>query len=260
MNYKKLTREPVVHFIMLSFLILGGEHLLKDQKKEIVVSQEVQDFLFERYEDLTLTKLDDTTKRKLIEEYIQEEILINEAYKKNLDKGDSRIRQNLLRKMRGLIIGKIDVPTEQDALDFYSLNKNKFINPKSYDIKHVFYRNKEDLPKDKNLIKLTDGDSHSDIGNIIRTATIDHLSRSFGKQVAIETKTAPIGEWIGPIESEHGFHYINVSSVENERILAFEEVKSKIMYHWPTLYGERKINDEINKQRLNYNIKIESMN
>ena len=105
-------REPLLHFAVLAGLLFVIDYWASErQRDEIVVSQQTIDYLIKQREDLELRQLAAEERQDTIDQFIEDEILYAEAYKRGLDRGDSRMRRNLILKMRGLLAGEISEPT-----------------------------------------------------------------------------------------------------------------------------------------------------
>ncbi len=101
---KRLLKEPLVHFLVLALLLFAIDYVFSSSQKErIVVDQQSIDYLIKQRADLELRELSAEEKQETIESYIDDEILLREAYKRGLNNNDSRMRRNMILKMRGLL-------------------------------------------------------------------------------------------------------------------------------------------------------------
>ena len=97
----RLLREPMLHFFALAALLFVLEaYFSAGQKTRIVVDQVTADYLIRQREDLELRVLDEAERASVVDAYVEDEILYREAYRRGLDQGDSRMRRNLILKMR----------------------------------------------------------------------------------------------------------------------------------------------------------------
>lgn len=88
--------EPLVHFLALAALLFVLDQVFSStQKEKIIVDEQTADFLIKQREDLELRKLTPEERQETIAAFIEDEILYREAYKRGLDKGDTRMRRNL---------------------------------------------------------------------------------------------------------------------------------------------------------------------
>ena len=107
----KLVKEPLFHFLLLAALLFVLEHVFSStQKEKIIVDQQTAEYLVKQREDLQLRKLSPAEREVTINSFVEDEILYNEAYKRGLDKSDSRMRRNMILKMRGLLMAISNSP------------------------------------------------------------------------------------------------------------------------------------------------------
>ena len=86
----KLLKSPVLHLLILGTVGFFGYKVLKPSGNETIrVSSQAIDALVQQEESLSQIPVSEERKQLLIRSYIEDEILIREAYKRKLDKGDS---------------------------------------------------------------------------------------------------------------------------------------------------------------------------
>ena len=145
---KSFFGEPLVHFLILAGFLFALEHVWSSKQKEkIVVDQQTVEFLINQREELELRQLSTEERRQVINTFIEEEILYREAYKRGLDKGDSRMRRNLILKMRGLLMGEIQRPTETELKEYFEIHRHQYRRPATLSLEHVFFRDSSKVPK-----------------------------------------------------------------------------------------------------------------
>lgn len=138
---QKFLKEPLIHFLVLAALLFIAEYLFSAQQKErMVVDQQSIDFLIKQRTDLELRTLTEEEKRETVENYIDDEILLREAYKRGLNNNDSRMRRNMILKMRGLLQGEAEEPTEEELKVFYKNYPDQFQQPALFSMYQVFFR------------------------------------------------------------------------------------------------------------------------
>ena len=137
-----------------AFRRAGGVFVLFDyvfssaQKEKIVIEQQTVDFLIKQREDLELSKLSAEERRKTVDSFVEDEILYKEAYKRGLDKGDSRMRRNMILKMRGLLVGDIKEPTDTELREYFEANRAKFDLPPTLSLEQVYFSDPSKMPDD----------------------------------------------------------------------------------------------------------------
>lgn len=261
---KKLGKEPLFHFLILASLLFLFDHLLSsNQKEKIIVDRQTVEFLIKQREDLELRKLSPEERKQTVDLFVEDEILYSEAYKRGLDKGDSRMRRNLILKMRGLLTGDLKQPTGKDLRDYFEANRENFTRPATVSLQHVFFSDPTQLP-DNILEKLQTGMDPSKIGEFHSSIgpSLPHLSRiglvgTFGAEAARTILAIDDGRWHGPIESIHGVHFVRIIDREPALQAQYEDVKTYLEGDWLMAQSRKAIEKELNKLSNNYEIVIE---
>lgn len=144
-----LRREPLIHFLSLAALLCFVDHILSStQRTEIVLDRQLAAFSIQQHEDLELLELRPEERRETIDAFVEDEILYSEAYKRGLDRDDTRMRRNLVLKMRGLLVGDIGDPSEDELRAYNEARRDRFKWPATVSLEHVFYSNPKQVPED----------------------------------------------------------------------------------------------------------------
>ncbi len=255
----------MVHFLLLAGLLFALEAVFSStQKEQIIVDGQTVEFLIKQREDLELRKLGIDERRETIDAYIEDEILYSEAYKRGLDKGDSRMRRNMILKMRGLLIGDLEQPTEDQLRAYYETSKDEFTRPATISIQQVFFSEPTKVPPDL-LERLQDGFDHETVGEFqtglgrtIRNVSQMMLVGGYGADAARTILAINDDQWHGPIDSVQGVHFIRVTARTPEYHSSFDEVKSYIEGYWMMAQSRKLIEKEIERLQDNYEIIVEN--
>ena len=239
---KPFFHEPLVHFVVLSALIFALEHFWSSgQKEKIVVDQQTADFLIKQREDLELRKLGPEARQKVIDAFIEDEILYREAYERGLDKGDTRMRRNLILKMRGLLMGEVRNPTEVELKQYFEANRAKYRRPATLSLEQVFFRDPSEVPKGL-LHELRAGRDYQTVGeslypygrSLLRVSQRE-LVAIFGSDAARPIAALTDQQWYGPFESNTGVHFVRIVDRQPTQEPPYEEVKSYLEGEWPII-------------------------
>ncbi len=137
---RTILREPLVHFFLLATLLFAADYYWwAKQKEKIIVDQRTAEFLVKQREDIALRELSPEERRQVIESYVEDEILYREAYKRGMDKGDTRMRRNMILKMRGLLVGEVREPSEQQLRAFFDENTDRYRRLATITVEHFYY-------------------------------------------------------------------------------------------------------------------------
>ncbi len=120
---------------MLVSIVLGGflfaliTLLLPPPRGKIVVDARTVQSVVERRADLLGRDLSPEERAEAIQDHIDEEILVREAYRRGLDRSSGSVRARLLRRMRLAINTEVLPPTPAQVRAFYSANADRYGAP-----------------------------------------------------------------------------------------------------------------------------------
>ena len=260
----RFAKEPLVHFLLLAALLFGLEQVFSStQKDKIIVDQQTVEYLIKQREDLELRELGPEEREETIASFVEDEILYNEAYKRGLDRGDSRMRRNMILKMRGLLIGDLDQPTEEELRAYYQANLDQFTRPATISLDHVFFSDSAQVPQDL-LEQLRGGLDHTTVGGallgygpVLRNMSQRMLVGTLGADSARAILAIDDDDWHGPFESSRGTLFVRVAGRTPESQPSYEQVKSYIEGYWTMAASRRLIEQELGRLQQNYEVIIE---
>ena len=255
-----LFREPILHFFVLAGLLFAVEaYFASGQKTQIVVSQATADFLIRQREDLELRELDEAERADVVDAYVEDEILYNEAYQRGLDRGDSRMRRNMILKMRGLLTGEVAIPDEETLEDYFEQNREKFTRPARYDIQQIHFDANTPAPDDLDAFLADGGESQAGV----QLRRMPRMSRmliagSFGPDVGPVVLAADDDAWRGPFDSGQGVYFFRVLARTPEVAAEFEDVRNYLQGDWMMERSRALIQAEVQRVLPEYDVIIEA--
>ena len=278
----KFLSEPLVQFLLLGGLIYFAYAVVTPQTKEdasqsIVVSasklQWMQNTWEKRWNRLpTQRELDG-----LIEQYVKERVLYNEAIKMGLDKDDAVIRRKLAQKVEFLAKDLVvyTPATDEDLKTYYDAHKKKYMPDATYTFIQIFFNpdkrgkatlqdakdTKELLLKQSTLPQdLTVYGDRSMLISYLENKSAFNIEKSFGKKFTEELSKLEAGKWQGTILSGYGVHLVYIKEIIRPPMPTLSQIKETVLQDWTS--DKQK---EINKQfytalKANYTIVIEDEN
>lgn len=254
----KFIKEPLVHFLFAGFLLFvyfkscssdsGFENQIIVNKQDLLTFMQYQSKAFNQ--DVFETKLDELSKSEkdqMIQNYIQDEVLYREALKLGLDQNDFVIKRRIIQKIE-FILDDFDETTaviEADSLiQYFNQHKDRYFQPAQFTFTHIFFKNndgKNALKRANEFMKNPENQKLSSSESLkygdrflyhrnYAERTLSFLESQFGKNFT--EKLAQIGadenSWQGPIESEHGQHWVKLTNKSTEVIPPFSEIKNTV--------------------------------
>ena len=216
---RAMAREPTFHFLLLGILAFAVYTGLTPRKAEtIVVSSETLRGLEGQRAEILGRPLTDEERARIRSEFIEDEILMREAYRRGLERRDSRVRDRLLALMRGSLDETLPDPGRQQLEIYFRQNLDRYWDRESITFVHVFFpSDSEDTPADDEafLARLSRGeftppaDPRSGIRET-RTATPGEIGSAMGPEASRRLLAAASDSWEGPIVSPLGAHYVKI--------------------------------------------------
>lgn len=258
---KYLCKEPLLHFFLISvalFILYDVNNTSKDNSEpsNIVVSEaELEKYIQYRRRAFSpdgsrseLAKLSEAELPKLIDNYVREQALYQEAISLGLDQEDYLIKQRLIQKVEYLLEGFIEsevIITQLDADQYYRSHLASYTEPERISFSHIYFDAHE-----KSLLEVNERVSnvlrHLNDNQLVPAQAGDKGDRflyfknyadkkrsvvesQFGKAFSDKLfKIEEIKAWSGPIRSEHGEHIVWVSKKQAQRILPQEDVYDRV--------------------------------
>ena len=230
---------------------------------------------------LGLHRSDSVVRRRLIQNMrfldeagtLEEDALVDRAFELGLDSSDDVVRRRLIDRVQALLRAGIRsrTPAESDLRRYYSENADRWSQPALLDLSHIYFsrdKRRESTQKDADALLqvLIEQDTFSETaiqsgdpflsGHRLRNVSSRQIGARLGPEFEAGTQNAETGRWIGPVESTFGSHLIWIHQRVPERIPDFEEIRSRIREHWFEEETRHALRREIDRYRLNVEIRI----
>ena len=254
---KTWLKQPLLHFLALGagiFLLsqwIGASDAATEARRILVDDQALREFVQYRsrnYDrdaaDRTLKRLSPAELEDVISELIREEALYREAKALNLGANDYVIRLRLVQKMNFIAEGSAAAIElgDGDAERHYQQNPEDYYIEPTITFAHVYFgrqrrgaeaaralaaEKRDEL--NRSAAPLAAATRHGDrflyhVNYVERT--LEFVSSHFGNAMAkrLFAEPADAQHWLGPFESEHGFHAVLVTANSPGRLPKFTEV------------------------------------
>ncbi|MFD2160276.1 peptidyl-prolyl cis-trans isomerase [Rubritalea tangerina] len=259
--FRSVYREPMLHFLLGAVLIAwllqsGGEEELP-----VIVVDEAKVKELVREAEAGTGNVSSLSAEATVSKYIRGELMYREALKRELYRNGS-FRDSLVREMYQQLEPVIAEPTEEQLRAFYKENKERYRAHPSVSFEHVSWPNgEEDIPENIGEL-LESGMSVKQVGrpmpmkNPMPETLLPLLERQLGKDAAGEVMESKEGEWVGPIRSNIGVHYVRVLSINRTGELPYERVAVVLKGHWLSEQRERAVEESLRELAREYRIEV----
>ena len=262
-----LYKSPILHFILLgTVLIVAYSNLKPPGRESIYITTQTIDALVQQQESITQHPVTPEQRQMIIENHIEEEVLLREAYKRGFDKNDYRVRKRLLNVMRTSLSEVIAKPTAAQLRTFYETNRERYLTSPSLSFEQVYFSfASSDLPADpesyiQQLEQTRDASKLGEfslMGNQYTKSSFQMIASTFGKPFAQAVFSLPLNQWHGPMESFRGIHYVRVNAAHDPELPPFDQMESFLRTDYLLFKGRESQAGKIKELMNNYEIKVE---
>jgi peptidyl-prolyl cis-trans isomerase C len=269
---RRLLREPLVHFVLLgvALFVLQRAVAPAGDDREIVVPASLADGLARDYARRAAHEPTPEEREKLLQRWIDDEVLYREALALGLDRDDVIVRRRLVQKMGFLLEGSAPVPapTDADLAAFFAANAQRWARPDRVSIEHVFasYGTPGVEAEDRVtawIPELAAGRSPASFGDpfmrgrVMTRASEDQLAGGFGADFAKAVIALPEGVWSGPIASSYGAHAVRVTERVPGSVPSLAEIRDAVEKDWRDEQRESLDRQAVETLRRQWSVRIE---
>ncbi|MGA2841968.1 MAG: peptidyl-prolyl cis-trans isomerase [Steroidobacteraceae bacterium] len=247
--FQPLLREPFFHFLTLGAVIFAVAHLVQSERaaaeRQIVVDEQLQ----RRIVELNQTQSGITPGReqleRLVEEYIDDEVMYREAMRMGLDRDDQIVRRRLIQKVQFLQRDLAAAPKagESDLRAYYIAHPQLFTSPTGVTFEQLYFS------ADRGGWAEAEArarHAHDQVEQVSTTST-EPLDDAFPFQIPLEDLTrvdagrlfgdtpivdalfsTPEGQWSAPVRSAYGWHLIKAGHRRISSMAPFAEVRGEV--------------------------------
>lgn len=259
-------REP-----FLSFAIGGGlvfallSPYLPSGKQAVVIDARTIDAVVERRTNVEGRELTPEEREQAVEDYVSEEILLQEAYRHGWHLENRSVRQRLVLAMRSALLENVPEPSFAQMRAFYQANAERYRTPVGVTFSHVFFAN-DSLPEREASRVLESLNAGADaramgdefwLGATMARQSQLQLAGALGATFADEVFALEAGSWAGPIASGRGTHFVRLVARHPEALPELRLVERFVRADWMTERHEEIRARKMSRIRERYIVKRE---
>lgn len=273
LNIKSLLREPLVHFLLIGlglFLLYGKFAPRSEDSQRIVIGQPVVDEISRQFKSTWTRPPTQEELKSLVDGYIKDEVLYREGVALGLDRDDPVIKRRLRQKLEVIIEEEgSQAPTDADLNAYLAKHAEVFRLPPVVSFDQVLFNPSEygnALEQAFNASKaaIEAGASPESQGSAsmlpkhVEQLSVDLVARDFGEEFGKSLVAAPVGKWLGPVESGFGVHLLRITERKDGYLPKLDEARKAVTREWEN--DRRKATLESNYARIKkqYDIVIET--
>ena len=235
------TRAPVFGSLALGWILfLLGTLVLPGSRERVVIDARTVQTVLERRADRLGRELSSEEREAAMQAYVDEELLVREAYRRGLHLTNGSVRRRLLGKMRLGMNAEVPQPTFAQLRAYFNANNERYQIPEAVTLAHVFYAPGQPEAPDRPspLEAMAAGADFETLGDrfwlgpVLARITRGRLAGALGVEFAEETFAVTPGIWAGPLESSRGTHYVYVVERHQPSLPELETVEDYVRLDW----------------------------
>jgi hypothetical protein len=271
---RTLLGEPMLHFLLIGIALFAAYQWrapVDSNGHRIVITRGVVDDLVTQHVAAKGREPSSTELNHLIESYVRDEILYREGVRLGLERDDIVVKRRVRQKIE--MIAEEDAstraPSDVDLFAYLTANPARFVQPAILTFEQVFIGESTSGPAVVQAVAITreglrSGTDPEKLGKptllprrMTRTP-VDLVARDFGASFAHALENVPVGEWVGPLDSSFGAHYVRVADRTPAAAPQLAAVRDHVVREWENERRQRARNDAYTKMRGEYQVSIET--
>ncbi len=263
-----------MHFLLIGIALFGAYRWVSPADsggRRLVVTRGVIDDLITQHVAARGREPSSVELNHMIESYVRDEILYREGVRLGLERDDIVVKRRVRQKIE--MIAEEDAstraPTDTDLSAYLKANQARFVQPAILTFEQVFIGESTSGRGVVQAVAVTrdalrNGADPEDLGkptllpHRMERTPADLVARDFGGSFADALETVPVGEWVGPINSSFGAHYVRVSDRVPAVAPQLSAVRDHVVREWENERRRRAQNDAYTKMRGEYQVSIET--
>jgi hypothetical protein len=199
---------------------------------------------------------------------VSDEILLREAYARDLHRQDGVVRKRLLELMRFLLVEEPAEPTRRELDEYLAAHRQVYLAPPSVTLSHVYFASERPQgppAAERLLARLRAGVDFRSLGDLASgsvtgwKATASRSSNNCSDaSYARKVMALPLAEWSGPITSTRGVHFVRVDAQRPRELPPPTELDTMLRLDWLAAKREELLQKKVDGLRSKYQIEIAS--
>jgi peptidyl-prolyl cis-trans isomerase C len=248
--WQRLKREPLLQFLILGALIFAMAQLVQSKRaasqRQIVVDAQLQRRIVAINQTQSGITPGAAQLGRLVEDYIDDEVMYREAMRMGLDRDDEIVRRRLIQKMQFLQRDLATVPTpgESELRAYYGAHPELFAAAASVSFEQLYFTaDRGGWPEAETrarhafdrLTRMPASSTESGMDDAFPFQIPAHnftrveAARLFGDTPIVDALfSAPAGQWSGPVRSAYGWHLIRVASRHLSSVVPFAMARAQV--------------------------------
>lgn len=267
-GWRSLTREPLVHFVLLGALVFGAHAVIVREPatddRLVTLAPAVKSDLELEFQRKHGRAPDPRESAELARKWAEDEVLYREGKRLGLESGDPVVRERVISKMKGVVEGLVIVPqpTDADLEAWLAADRRRYETPVRFDLEHAFAKRGRDDGRaraERFAAELEKGASLDGLGDEFapgarhRHRSLEYLTRTFGKGFADAIASAEPKKW-KVLPSDHGWHAVRVTERAGGEKPTVAALRGKLVRDWQNDRKKKLVAEDLAELTKGYRI------
>ena len=233
MALSNIFKQPLICFALIGCLLFVADSQLSDDRNEIVITSALRGRLATLWTTQTGLIATEAEIDSLLDNWLKEEVLYQEALRLGLDEEDSIVRRRLVQKLGFIAESEpISAPELGELETFYQQHIDNYTLPVRYSFQHLYFQNidrtQEALEQINQGAPVREYGESSMLNPSYAYRSALDLNATFGGSFASQIADLSEGSWQGPVQSGFGFHLVKLNAVHPEHTSPLEAVSQQV--------------------------------
>ena len=260
---RRLPRQPLLWFVVIGGLLFIIDSLYLVDRNEIHVSAALENRLGLLWQTQTGLVASPEELDSLVNNWIEEEVLYQEALRLGLDQEDSIIRRRLVQKLNFIAESEPSIEPETATLQaYYSDHIEAYTLPIRYSFRQLYFSQR--AAAGKALEQIIAGADFAGLGEAsmlspsyaFRSAL--DINATFGFGFTDQINPLQTNSWQGPLQSGFGFHLLYLTALHSQEITPFPAIEQQVRMDYQEYQKENARQLYLERLLEQYRITVES--
>lgn len=257
---QRMFTEPLVGFALAAALIFALWNLSAEPEDDrILVTRDTVAAIAEEHRLLEGRVPTSAQLEKLVQRYVDEEVLVRSAYARGLDRGDGRVRRQLINKMNFVVEQEPAEPTDADLRAIYEAHPERYQSPAQMDLVQVF-AGQEPVAAQAMQALASGLLEPAALGRVTQVyGVVDtEIEQAIGAANAATLAAAAPGGWHGPFSGPQGFLLVKLVQRRPQTAFPAEQLQRYLREDWFINQRQALRRQQLDTLRQAYRIEIEA--
>ncbi len=265
---KPLRTHPAVVLVFVSALLFAVNAAWAPAERKIIrVTGEMLEQIAESRAELIGRPLTQDERDSAVDAFIEDEVLVREAFRQGIDRSDRRVRQFLISEAQFDLLGR-DIeapePTSEETREYFDAHRDDYSQREAATIDYLYFAPGA-LPRSPEAI-LAELDAGADPATIARSVgeygraanlTRRAISGVQGREFADQVMALETGRWGGPLRTPRGTYFNRIVERRAGRELSFDEVRDRVARDWEASWYRAQLQESLAELRGRYDIEVQ---